>query len=1804
MHKYFVVERKERMYTAKRKDFAKIVVLFISIMLILSASMPTYFVHGTDESYTESEITEANKALDDFLAGEYNNLITNGGTWNPEKEYGRLKSKDGLTYTIGYKMSTSNTPDFTSLNFNFRKFANHRATVFFEGSALDAKTAPNGTQTTIKIKKRPTDEDITVNARLALFKKNSNNIQVQEGKIDPIAQRNIKIILKAPKSENAPVRISVKAYDKDSGKELLKDADNLSVNLYKDKEGREPIANLDGKYDYNVQKNISYYLSVKADNYENYFEECKPTQGGDYKVNLKKKEAAVSEEDTDSLNKISNELNNLYALRPNFATDKNINEFAKSVLKNRDALKGIDFSKVKLEVVESKDTNYIKNDGTIVYKKGELNDYFTANVSVIFKIYYGTASIQAKKHTVTVGWDREYYKQKIEEEAAKVDKNFITKNQALDLDAVEKNFTLPTVLKEDKRNVWSEIIWSSSNPGVISIKNDPTKPFASSAVVKRTTKEETVTLTATFVALDNHLNSNLNETVDTFPKVKKTFVVKVKPVQSESAEELKALLDKYYKDITDYGTGAKSSLKDLMNDLQLPRYTRIKDENGKLVFQNKEIKVTSDNPGAVVNGYRVAIDPFAEKKDSNLTVTFTRNGVTATKKIPFTIGSISNEELDKEIKMMDYAKVHYFDGIKGTNKTKDDVRENLRAFQEMYLDKNGEAVWVYEVNGVKGTGVKPDNFFEDSFEAEANGYNKFKSSNNNVVTHENLKVTRQEKTTEVEISSLLSSERFGKWAPKHPENAKLQSLYKQEAKATIKVKGTKDSTSNLVELINQAKALSQSAVEGDNPGEYPSGAKNALDAAVAKAEKLLKTSPTEEQIVSEITELENAVKAFKDKQNVKKATIWVTAGKDNNKLYYAKKIDVRADLAKKYGYVKAEKYSNEVTVIDALAAMHADKYRGDFEANPQNYLKSGPEGWLTKIFGIETFNISYLVNYNCPLLSPGLGSVANNTVLKDNDIFSIAILQGMYPKLDVFLSFKDIEKDVEQNEEFALTLYSNHFVDDTTVKPSPLANTKVQLTDFNGKKVAEAVTDDKGMAKFKVDKAGKYMAGVIADGDKPFENFEQPYCEITVKTMSIWDFDKATKTLKGFKAGENFDNQAMLDIPDEIDGVPVEHIADSAFKYALWGSKVKNKITELRIPASVKSIGKDAFKGNDTLTTLKFKSEGDNESSLEKIDEGAFMSCGLQSLDIPSDVKEIGKGAFSMNNIEKLILPESLEKLGEGAFGCNLIESVIIPSGVKEFPTAGNGVFYKNFREKTQGSSYKGSLRYVKVFDQSGKATAFNTGGVVNPVPVKVKYVDQDGKSLRDEEIVYGCKYQTTYESYGKVTLGNGDKSFLKNYNGSNGTNSGNTPSEIFKRKELADVIIGQNYFRDGQEYVFPKENAPSIEGYVKPEKDIKKTITQTDYVVEYVYQSKAPAKVDKTELEKALKAAEDAKKNIKTSADGKDVEPADKWTTTEEMKALEEAIAEARKVDEDANAKQEAVNKVKADLENATKKFTDSLKDGIKEEPVKPDKADLEKALKAAEEAKKNIKTSADGKDVEPTDKWTTADEMKAFEAAISEAKKVDEDANAKQEAVNKAKADLENATKKFADSLKAGMKVQPPTPENPEDNYLKVVTEGQNDNSVKTEGNKIIYTKGVSTKAVYKIEGVDLKAGDLQDVILDGKSVDKSYYEVKNGSIIVTLKKNYVDSLSTGAHKITFKTSKGDAKAELVVKQQDSASSEAGQKDDASKGGTTTAKDTVKDKGTGKTGDTENPLGYAGLTIVALGAGYVVIRRKRTIS
>ena len=111
--------------------------------------------------------------------------------------------------------------------------------------------------------------------------------------------------------------------------------------------------------------------------------------------------------------------------------------------------------------------------------------------------------------------------------------------------------------------------------------------------------------------------------------------------------------------------------------------------------------------------------------------------------------------------------------------------------------------------------------------------------------------------------------------------------------------------------------------------------------------------------------------------------------------------------------------------------------------------------------------------------------------------------------------------------------------------------------------------------------------------------------------------------------------------------------------------------------------------------------------------------------------------------------------------------------------------------------------------------------------------------------------------------------------------------------------------------------------------------------MIEYVYQTKEKIVVDKSELKKTIKVAEASKKNIKISVDGKDIVPSEKWTTSAAVESLDTAINTAKSVDGDTKVRQEAVDKAKADLEEAMKNFELSFKQGTKEEskPAEPEK-------------------------------------------------------------------------------------------------------------------------------------------------------------------------------------------------------------------------------------------------------------------------
>ena len=105
------------------------------------------------------------------------------------------------------------------------------------------------------------------------------------------------------------------------------------------------------------------------------------------------------------------------------------------------------------------------------------------------------------------------------------------------------------------------------------------------------------------------------------------------------------------------------------------------------------------------------------------------------------------------------------------------------------------------------------------------------------------------------------------------------------------------------------------------------------------------------------------------------------------------------------------------------------------------------------------------------------------------------------------------------------------------------------------------------------------------------------------------------------------------------------------------------------IPASVKKIDDEAFRGNSNLSNVIL------HEGLKEIGNGAFKLCGLTDLEIPSSVKIIGTGAFSVNNIASISLPSGLEEIRNGAFSNNDISQITIPGTVN---LLGDKAFYGN----------------------------------------------------------------------------------------------------------------------------------------------------------------------------------------------------------------------------------------------------------------------------------------------------------------------------------------------------------------------------------------------------------------------------------------------------------------------------------------------------------------------------------------------
>lgn len=928
------------------------------------------------------------------------------------------------------------------------------------------------------------DKDDTINVQL---EKNISNYTVT---INPVDNDGKAV-------ENATIKVTYEDEDPWEGTETV-----------------EVNANADGTY--TMQKGVTYTYTVTAPDYKDVTDTYIPS-GDDENISLDvKMVSSIDPADVETVNAIKAQFDKEGAMRPNFAKDKNIIDVVKAKISTYD----INTTGVTISVKSSEDTDWVAADGTIHYNKAQTPDQWGINfknVDVVYVFEKNGAKAETEASTATICWDRDYFNTKIE-----ADKDNLTwdkiKGSNTDAAEVTSNLTLPQCLSTSAKTAWSKITWTSSNESVISFKDTGWSSLidAKEGVINPQPEDTEVTLTATFNANDTLLNSYV-EKVSDFATLTKEFKVTVKGtgVLKPTEDELLAILDKYYTEDQITNFNDKDQVADLKNctyDLQLPRYTRIKDDNGEYVFNNREITVTADNDAIKVNGYRAAVDRFASNEDLtvNLIVTFTRDDVTVSKKIPVTIKAITEAEVQDQLELMEYAKAHYFDGINdGQYADKDSITGDLHPFQELTADKK----WIYNNDDKTGTGIIPDDQFTDPWEMEGAGYNKFKSSNNAVVGHENLVVVRRETDTEITISSVLSSELYREAAKAHPDNAVLQKLYKQPVSVTVTIKGTKSAEEGLQKVLDDAQKLLDAMKEGTEAGEYPEGTKETLQTAVDTAKDILnKENVTEDELNQAAKDLQAAVDTAKDAQNENISDIKVRVNLAGQPAQLSS-LTVSSKDAAKYGYKKSDEMRNQVTVADALYDLHKAMYGDAFEEDSSKYLVINATGIIEKIFGEQTYACSFYVNDEMPVDENGWGTYANATVLNPGDELSVYMYADTTTWSDVYLYFQNVPERICVGKEFKAVLNGKSMMASGTTKE---ADCTVTLKNTTTGETAELVTDADGVLTVKADKAGEYQLEVTKTSH---EYYVAPLAQFEVREHA-YDAGKVTKAATCESTGE------------------------------------------------------------------------------------------------------------------------------------------------------------------------------------------------------------------------------------------------------------------------------------------------------------------------------------------------------------------------------------------------------------------------------------------------------------------------------------------------------------------------------------------------------------------------------------------------------------------------------------------------------------------------------------------------------------
>lgn len=241
------------------------------------------------------------------------------------------------------------------------------------------------------------------------------------------------------------------------------------------------------------------------------------------------------------------------------------------------------------------------------------------------------------------------------------------------------------------------------------------------------------------------------------------------------------------------------------------------------------IKITSSNEDVisstdVYNAARVlTYRPLPGREAENVTITIEildrpsgegeSNTVLATANIEVTVQPLAQSELDTAAAFMKKVCTEevYWDGIKKANSAKDNIAGDMWSFIEIVPDGDGYK-FIRTADDAKGVGVKADSI--DGWYASEK-YRCFRSSNDAVIKHENLLLTKPQYNTNVTIDSVLSYSEYAKYYEKFKDNAdyaQFAKFYKQPISVVVKVIGTEGIDNPNTETISVTVNMDGNAI--------------------------------------------------------------------------------------------------------------------------------------------------------------------------------------------------------------------------------------------------------------------------------------------------------------------------------------------------------------------------------------------------------------------------------------------------------------------------------------------------------------------------------------------------------------------------------------------------------------------------------------------------------------------------------------------------------------------------------------------------------------------------------------------------------------------------------------------------------------------------------------------------------------------------------------------------------------------------------------------------------------------------------